>query len=307
MKMAKIRFLEKGESAVVPKWSKLLPKQWGYVERRRPFRIEEEKGILTGILQTDKETGMTERWRKNGMKLLAALEKTGVGIVIPPIEGEFPRGSLPCAEGSRLTNLFAFQGAAEALRRQGKNPAECRYLLVGGREDVWRSALSSMGNEVNRLAIFTAAPDSAKGLVQELFEERGLMTEVFSSPKNPLFQEADVILCCGLEQRAFEHILKDNCFFLDLAGNRPVLRRLQQLRPDISVADGFFFKVDGKQMEGRFAEAEAFLSCDIFRENWRFHLAESARMEMLCELKEKGYAVSGFSMLGNRIKIKKKP
>ncbi|MBR3910182.1 MAG: hypothetical protein IKJ54_02660, partial [Anaerotignum sp.] len=181
------------------------------------------------------------------------------------------------------------------------------YLLVGGNEDNWRTALTSAGNEVNHLAIFTLDPDSAKELTQELFAERGLMTEVFSSPKNQVFRQADVVFGCGMEQRAYEHMLKDGAVWLDLAGNRPVLRRLMEKRPDVVAVDGFFFKKDGLQTEGRFAEAEAFLSCPIFRENFRFSLAEAVRSEMLCELQEKGYAVSGFSALGKRVKIRRNP
>lgn len=307
MKTAKIRFLEKGEQAVLPKGGKLLPKglREKVIESCRPYRLTAEKDMLTGILQTDAENGMTQVWRKHAVKLMERLKKEGVEIIIPPIEGELPRDVLPFAAGRRLTNLFAFQGAAEALRRQGKNPEECTYLLAGGNEEVWRSALTSMGNEVNHLAIFTIDPNSAKGLTQELFEEWGLMTEVFSSPKNPVFQQADVVFCCGMEQRAYEHMLGNEAVWIDLAGNRPVLRRLQEKRPDISAVDGFFFKRGEVQLEGRFAEAEAFLSCEIFRENWQFPLAEAARKEMLCELQEKGYAVSGFSVLGKRVKIRK--
>ena len=203
MKTAKIRFLEKGEAARLPKGGKLLPKaaQKKYIARCKPYRLTAEKDILTGILQTEAENSMTQVWRKNAVKLLERLKKEGTEIIIPPVEGELPRDILPFAEGRRLTNLFAFAGAAEALKRQGKNPAECRYLLVGGNEDTWRNALTSMGNEVNRLAIFTLDPGSTKELTQELFEERGLMTEVFSSPKNQMFRQADVVFCCGMEQR----------------------------------------------------------------------------------------------------------
>ncbi|MBR2062738.1 MAG: hypothetical protein IJ969_05450 [Anaerotignum sp.] len=263
--------------------------------------------MLTGILQTDAETGMTQVWRKNAVKLLERLKREGAEIIIPPIEGELPQGILPYADGRRLTNLFAFEGASEALKRRGKNPAECSYLLVGGNEDSWRTALTSAGNEVNHLAIFTLDPDSAKELTQELFEERGLMTEVFSSPKNQVFSQADVVFGCGMEQRAYEFMLKDGAVWIDLAGNRPVLRRLMEKRSDVVAVDGFFFKKDGLQTEGRFAEAEAFLSCPIFRENFRFSLAEAVRSEMLCELQEKGYAVSGFSALGKRVKIRRNP
>ena len=69
------------------------------------------------------------------------------------------------------------------------------------------------------------------------------MAEVFSSPKNAALGAADVVLSCGMEQRAYEHILKRGCIWLDFAGNRPVLRRLRSLRPDISAAEGFFFRM----------------------------------------------------------------
>ena len=307
LKTAKIRFLEKGEAARLPKGMKLLPKavQKKVVECCRPYRLTAEKDILTGILQTDAENSMMQVWRKNAVRLMERLKKEGIEIVIPPIEGELPREILPFAEGRRLTNLFAFTGAAEALKRQGRNPEECTYLLTGGNEDSWRTALTSMGNEVNHLAIFTLDPDGAKELVQELFEERGLMTEVFSSPKNPVFRQADVVFCCGMEQRAYEHMLKKGAVWIDLAGNRPVLRRLMEKRHDVCSMDGFFFKLDERQTEGRLTEAEIFLSCPVFRENWRFSLEKAARKEMLCELQEKGYAVSGFSALGKRLKIKK--
>jgi len=309
LKTAKIRFLEKGEAARLPKGMKLLPKaaRKKVVETCRPYRLTAERDVLTGILQTEAENGMTQVWRKNAVKLLERLKKEGAEVIIPPIEGELPRDILPFADGRRLTNLFAFEGAAEALKRRGKNPAECSYLLVGGNEDSWRTALTSAGNEVNHLAIFTLDPDSAKELIQELFEERGLMTEVFSSPKNQVFSQADVVFGCGMEQRAYEFMLKDGAVWLDLAGNRPILRRLMEKRPDVVAVDGFFFKKDGLQTEGRFAEAEAFLSCPIFRENFRFSLAEAVRNEMLCELQEKGYAVSGFSALGKRVKIRRNP
>ncbi|MFR5718276.1 MAG: hypothetical protein ACLUD9_06130 [Anaerotignum faecicola] len=107
--------------------------------------------------------------------------------------------------------------------------------------------------------------------MQRLYAERGLMAEVFSSPKNAALGAADVVLSCGMEQRAYEHILKRGCIWLDFAGNRPVLRRLRSLRPDISAAEGFFFRMaaeGGEQAEGRLAEARAYLGCEAFREGF---------------------------------------
>ena len=310
MKAGKIRFLEEGELPLLPTWTKFLPAPWraSYTEKYRPFRLEEtEDRMVTGILQTSREAAYAAVWRENARLLLAALEEKNVGIVIAPEKGEFPRGTLPFADGKRLLNLFAFDGAAEALRRQDKNPAECLYLLCGGNQGSWRAALTSIGNEVNRLAIFTQEPVAAEEIQRELYTERGLVAEVFSSPKNPVFQEADAVLGCGMEQRAYEYILKRGCFWLDLAGNRPVLRKLLQQRPDVSVAEGFFFHVQERQLEGRFAEAEAFLQCEAFRESFPFPLEEVEREELLAQLRGMGFSVSGFSAFGNRVKIKRNP
>ena len=303
MKMMTIRFLKKGEQAVLPKGVKLLPKamQRRILERYYPFRLEGEEAVL----QTT--AGNSFHWRKQSVKLLEKLKKDGIEIIIPPAEGELPWDILPVAAGRKLTTLFAFEGAREALKRQGKDPEACRYLLAGGGEEMWRPAFLSMGTWVNHLAIFTEDVRKAKELEQELFQEHGLLTEVFASPKNPAFGQADVVFCCGMEQRKYERMLKEGAVWIDLIGNRPVLRRLTENRPDAAVCDGFFFRRGETQMEGRRAEAEAFLSCPIFRENWNFPLHETAGKEMLSALQGMGYAVSGFSRGGNRVKIRRKP
>ena len=218
MEPARVRFLEEGEEPVLPKWTKLLPQRW----RQRktvdtyPYTLTRVDGVLTGILQAERTAVLTADWRRGAVRLLAALEEAGAAIIVPPAEGEFPRERLPFAEGRRLAQLFAFAGAAEALRRQGRNPEESAFLLAGGEPHIWGRVLSSLGNEVNRLAIFTQEPETAEGVAQRLYAERGLMAEVFSSPKNAVLGAADVVLSCGMEQRAYEHILKRGCIWLDL-------------------------------------------------------------------------------------------
>ena len=308
MEAARVRFLEEGEEPVLPKWTKLLPRVWRQKKLvdTYPYTLTRVDGVLTGILQAERTAVLTADWRRGASRLLAALEDAGAAIVIPPAEGEFPREQLPFAEGRRLAQLFAFAGAAEALRRQGKNPEESAFLLAGGEPHIWGRVLSSMGNEVNRLAIFTQEPETAEALTQRLYAERGLMAEVFSSPKNPSFAEADVVLSCGMEQRAYEHILKRGCIWLDFAGNRPVLRRLRGLRPDILAAEGFFFRTEegGEQAEGRLAEARAYLGCEAFREG--FSAEDWDGEQLFSALQAEGFVVSGFSAFGKKVKIKRK-
>lgn len=304
MQYGEIRFLARDEQPLLPAWTKLLPAAWRerYIEKYRPARLEGAQGHLIGILQTAREGMRSAIWRKNAAALLEQMRQEGVGIVIPPAEGELPRDILPFAEGRSLAAVFAFAGAREALRRQGKEPAACSYLIAGGEPNIWRRTLDAMGNEVNHLSIFTAEPQAAEKIAEELYAERGLSVEIFSSPKNPAFGRADAILSCGMEQRAYEHILKRGCFWLDLAGNRPALRRILQNRPDIAAAEGFFLRVGDAQLEGRFAEAEAYLRCNAFRESFG---AEDAAAGLYPLLKDEGFAVAGFSAFGRRVKIRK--
>ncbi len=305
MEAARIRFLDVGETAALPRWSRLLPVAWQkkLTERYYPFRLTREDGMLTGVLQTERAAVLCGKRRREALRLLEALAESGAGIIIPPAEGEFPRERLPFAEGRRLAQLFAFSGAAEAVRRRGKNPEESAFLLAGGEAHIWGRMLASMGNKVNRLAIFTQKPRAAEGLERMLYAERGLAAEVFSSPKNPVFREAVVVLCCGMEQYAYEHILKKGCVWLDFAGNRPVLRRLRGLRADIAAAEGFFFRKEGsgERIEGRAAEASAYLGCEAFRES--FFAEDWDGEQLFSALREEGLSVSGFSAFGKTVKI----
>lgn len=312
MEKGRVRFLAEGETPLLPGWTRLLPAAWreGYTRSRRPYRLKEHGGVWEGILQTGKDRMTEEGWRRSAAALLEEMRQKGVGIVIPPAEGEFPREGTVFAEGRRIAAVFAFAGAAEALRRKGKEPAQASYLIAGGEPWLWEQAFSSMGNEVNHLAIFTEQKRAAEALAERLYEERGLLAEVFSSPKNPAFTKADAVISCGLEQRSYEHILKQDCFWLDLAGNRPALRRLMRLRPDITAAEGFYFRLDSEseaeteQREGREAEADAYIGCPAFRQCWRQDGGNGA--EAFGALSAMGYRVSGFSALGKRVKVSKR-
>ena len=308
MKKGRIRFLAEGEAPPRPGWTRLLPAAWReyYTRSRSPYHIEEQAGVWEGILHTRKEGITGDGWRQNATALLDEMRQNGVGIVMPPAEGEFPQEGLPFAEGRKITSVFAFAGAAEALRRKGTEPAQASYLIAGGEPWLWEQAFSSMGNEVNRLSIYTEQKRAAEAVAERLYEECGLLVEVFSSPKNPAFAKADAILSCGLEQRSYEHILKQGCFWLDLAGNRPALRRLVRLRPDITAAEGFYFHTatEEGQTEGREAEADAYISCPVFRQCWKQD--NNSGVEAFGELSAMGYRVSGFSALGKRVKVSKR-
>ncbi|WP_352399750.1 hypothetical protein [Anaerotignum sp.] len=307
MKIAEVRFLEKGENITLPGWTQILPDTMRkkYILSKKPFTIEEKDNVLYGILSFAAGQGLPASWREKAEDMVKTLAAEGAGIVIPPYEGEFPQKILPVARGRVMSALFAFDGAQEALRRQGKNPEEAHYLIAGNDADVLPLVLAGIGDYVNHLSFFVDNIGEMEEIQEDLFVERGLLTEAFSSPKNQLFTEADVVIVCGMEQTGYEHILKRYAVFVDAVGNRPALRRLVQRRWDVAVTEGFYFSYDGRQMECRKAEAEAFISDMAFRSFWMEHFPKEEARDMYLGLKEKGFLVAGFFALGKRVKIAK--
>lgn len=307
MKIAEIRFLKKGEQVVLPHWTKFLTDKMRqkYIFSKKPFTIAEKDDTLYGVLSLEAGQGLPSLWREKAEKLLVALAQKGAGIVIPPYEGECPQKIMPIANGKIFASLFAFDGAAEALRRSGKNPEEAHFLIAGSDKEVLPLVLAGMGNYVNHLSFFVDDTAEISEIQEELFAEKGLLSDAFSSPQNTLFSEADAVIVCGMEQTGYEHILKRYAVFIDAAGNRPALRRLSQRRWDVASAEGFYFSYEGQQMEGRKAEAMAFVGRMDFREFWMENFPKEKSLDLYVALKEGGFSVSGFSAFGKRIKIAK--
>lgn len=307
MKIAEVQFLEKEEQLTLPRWTNILTDKLRkkYILSKKPFTIQEKDNNLYGVLSLTVGQGLPSPWREKAEMLMKTLAAEGAGIVIPPYEGELPQKILPIARGRVMTALFAFEGAAEALRRQGKNPEEAHFLIAGNDQEVLPLVLSGMGDYVNHLSFFVDNTGDVEEIQDELFIEKGLLTEAFSSPKNPLFTEADAVIVCGMEQTGYEHILKRYAVFIDAAGNRPVLRRLSQRRWDVAVAEGFYFHYAGQQLECRRAEAVAFISFMDFRGFWMENFPKDQAHHVYLALKENGFSVGGFSSLGKRVKIAK--
>ncbi len=307
MKIAEVRFLQKEESLSLPFWTNVLSKKMRekYILSKKPFAVEEKDGVLHGVLSFSQGEGLPLAWRNKAEDLVKALAAEGAGILIPPYEGEFPQKILPVAKGRVLAALFAFDGGAEALRRQGKNPQEAHFVISGTDPEVLSMVLAGMGPYVNHLSFFADTGGELEEVQERFFAEKGLRTEVFSSPKNPLFSEADVVIVCGMEQTGYEHILKRYAVFMDAAGNRPALRRLLQRRWDVAAAEGFYFQVGEAQKEGRWAEALAFTQSMAFQNFWMENFPPNRAASGYLALAEQGFSVCGFSAFGKRVKIAK--
>lgn len=310
MKIAQVRFLRNGEVVPLPRGLSYMPRrvrEW-YVLEKKPYRVVETDQFSSVIFSTHKEGGLPICWREKMAEMLQGLQANGVGIVVPPSEGEFVDGILPLATGERLNGLFAFDAAAEALHRQGRNPENARFLIVGDEEDLIRSVVAGMGDYVNNLAFYTHQPQQIEGLMEQLFFERGLLTEITSSIKSNPFQEADVVLACGTQDLGYEYALKKDAFWLTVCQDRAGLRKLTARRPDVTAVNGLYICKEGQgQWQSCLGEAVLYREDEMFRRFFENETADAInKEEMFQKLKKDGFFVSGFSALGKRVKIAKK-
>lgn len=309
MKIAQVRYLRKGEHEPIPKRLDILPrrvKDW-YLLTKKPYQLVETDAFLSVVVSTYAGNGLDTRWRETMTSMLETLrDEHEVGIVVAPTDGEFIADTLPVARGNQLTGLFAFEAAAEALKRQGKNPQGAKYLIVGGDMLKLRQVIGGIGDFVNHLTVFSASPKDLESIVEELFFERGLVVEVFSSPKNPAFAEADVVISCGNEQLAYEYLMKTDSIWLTTNNERGVLHKIQNRRGDITALSGVYLcKEKQSQFQSDLAEAMLYTAYPDFRLFWQ----TGARIDtekLFLRLKEDGFFVTGFSALGKRVKIPSK-
>lgn len=308
MKIGEVRYLESEKKLALPAWVGLLPAglQERYILKKKPFTITEEQDVLHGVLSVPLGNGLSQAWRSKAEEMLRQMEAADVAIIVPPQFGELPQEILPIAYGGVLTALFAFAGAGEALRRQGKNPQEAQYLLAGGQAAQLRRVLAGLGGDVNRLSFFGDAFPELGTMQEKLYEESGLLLTHTASRKSPLLAEADAVIICGMEQTGFEHILKRYAVVIDAAGNRPVLRRLMERRWDVAAAEGFYFTVaEGEAQEGKWAEALAYTTLPEFRRLWQWETTFIEESLAFTALQTAGFRIKGFSALGKRVKIQK--
>lgn len=309
MRIAQIEFLEPLKEVKVSKWIEWLPKKWKeeYIYNKKPFSIiENENGTLTGVLSFPLGNGLPERWRARAEEMLEELKKREVAIVVPPIVGEFPRAIIPFAWGKIFTGLFAFEGAFDALKRQGKNPEEATFVIAGADTESLSLVLAGMGEKVNHLSFFHDDSSDLEEIQEELFEERGLPTEIFSSPKNPTLATAEVIILCGMSQIGYEHIVGRSSIIIDAVGNTPVMKKIVERRKDVIAIDGFYFQSGVQERESKWAEADVFIRNKEFRSLWRTNYYQNKSKEIYSSLEEEKLKVVNFQAMGRKVKITQK-
>lgn len=295
-----LTFLRHMHDRILPKWMRRMPEKWKehYALHHLPFLQSETDSGIEICMQTDQEGYFSPVWREQTKLALEQAKAQGAIIALSPMAADMPKGILPFANGKHLESLFAVEGAALALERMGKEREEANYIIADG--TFAPILLDCLPLWVNHLGIVTDRPAFYVPYQEEFLSERGLVMEIFSSVGNPIFRDGDAVLSFAKGGRGMVYAMKDNSFFLDLAGNKSLLTHFAEARQNIVTADGFFFKQEEKEYSCMEAEAYAFCLCPSFRQFFTENgNAEEAR-DALFEL---GFFPCGFSIGNHRRKI----
>lgn len=252
MAIGRVRYLEDDEKVNMEKWANYLPQylQEKYIFYRRPFVINKVDDYWEGVLSIPLGEGLPYNWREKCEELIINMQLEGVTVLVSPKEGEFPQDILPFARGKKLMGVLTFFHMEEILERVAenneneniKNIETTNFVIAGGNAHDIGTLTYFMPLEVNNLAFFHSNLDEMEELQEYFFANRGLPTEMFASPKNPVLSNADVVFLCDNSILAYEHILKKNCVFIDIIGNKIVTKKIVETRPDVTVIDGFLYE-----------------------------------------------------------------
>ncbi len=267
MKIMEVDFLPSRQKRRLPFWAGLLPANLRerYVLRYRPALWSKEEERIRCILQTDREGYFSRAWREKTKELLEGAKGEGAAIVLSDLAADLPQEILPFARGQKLSALFGAEGALPWLKRRGIRMEEAVFLLAdGGGPEIFH-VLETLPLEIGRLGILTERAGDFWPWQERLLAERGLALEMTPSCGQDIFRQADVVLSWQKGGSAMAYALKKEAFFLDLAGNEALCRRLADVRPDVRWGSGLIFSWKGRKMEGPSAEAEAFLTSPAFR------------------------------------------
>lgn len=252
MAIGRVRYLKSDEKVNTGKIINVLPEKLKekYIFFRKPFVINQLEDHYEGVLSVHLGEGLPYNWREKCEELIINMQLEGVTILVPPKEGEFPRDILPFAYGKKLMEILTFIHMKDILEKvYKKNKCEniksietTRFVIAGGDARDLGTLTYFMPLEVNHLAFFHSDLDELEALQEHFFSSRGLPTEMFASPRNPVLAEADVVFLCHNSLLAYEHILKENAIFIDIIGNKNITKKIAESRPDVTVIDGFTYE-----------------------------------------------------------------
>ncbi len=266
MKFAEIGYLKEGESLWVSDFVMRLPKRIRdkYFLCFVPLKIEpafvgDAEGIKITLPITSLEQNMTlyTRMIKKTVSLLMSKE---IQIVINEDRIPLPADFIQ-ARGSIAVSYFVSRIFKDACVRHNIKPEDAKVVVTDGKNLETFLVLNSLIGEVNHLSVRTDNKAALEDLADTIFEESGLVTEFFVSPKSSYIKNADVIINCSSDMENFDYVFKKGLIYIEASPFKGKLNRLISRRDDIYFFTNLYTEVCGVNLDAAHMEVLFLIKC----------------------------------------------
>lgn len=240
-----------------------------YIKKKNPYMYKEvtllEAEGLEVTLPLLQEEEYTQKWDEILAKTLEELKEKEVEIIIPPAKCVFPNSTMKIADGKAIFALLLNPVIDKCLKYFQKEKKHSEFLIIDGGNFLTKVILDSVYPYVNFLGVYTDRAEDFEQTAKEIYEDTGLILQVFSNCKNALLKQADVIINGSYDMENYDYYFKKKSIYLDVNKNRQKLKRMRQKREDMLFIDGLELKIDNAYYTTEIFEAVEYVKNKEFR------------------------------------------
>lgn len=272
MKFAIIKYAQTKDTINVNKIIKKLPPRiydW-FIIKLNPYTLKEVNLLNTEgyeitlpLLYIEKEE-KPDKWKIIIDDTLEKLRDMDIKIIVPP-KKSIVSNVINMAEGKVAFGFFIESIVKKSLNIIKKDIKISEIVIIDGKNTLTKLIIDCLYPYVNFLSIYTDREENFMEKSEEIFEDTGLTLNIFTSNKNVLMKEADIIINCSYDTENSDYYYKKGAIYIDANKNRPKLKRLISRRSDMLFIDSFSIKSDEQKVSYKVFEATEFIKNKDFR------------------------------------------
>lgn len=310
MRFAIFKYAESYDDVGVNEFIKKMPKfiYDMYIQRKNPYtykkiNILESEGFEVTVPFT-KEL-VEELYLKAENLLRRTIDDfyiKDVGIAVIPDSMPFVEG-IRKSFGRAIMCFYINDIIKVLLEKQNKDLKDAKILVIDGGNFITNMIINELYENVNYLTFYTSDINNFEEKAEYILSESGLNVNIVQSIKNVAFKEADVIINCAMDMENSDYFFKNGAIYIDIAQNKPKLKRLTERREDMIIVDRAYFKTNEGIFGADIIEAVMFTNnLDMKKFLIREH-NQILQKSIKPILMSKDIKLSGFSVLGRDIVI----
>jgi fatty aldehyde-generating acyl-ACP reductase len=205
-----------------------------------------------GILETPYPAVLKKLERAGHMAESLGAEILGLGA-FTKIAGDrgvslSRRLRIPVTTGNSYTTATAVEGALEAARQLGMDPAEASVTVIGATGSIGRACCHLLARQVPSVTVVARHRDQLEALAGELEERYPGVQAVVETSIPDAVRQADIVIAVSSSPEALvaPEDLKPGSVVCDVARPRNLSRVVNERRPDVLVIDGGVIEAPGE-------------------------------------------------------------